>query len=493
MTNLIEDVKAARRVGTPILAIATADQYATIATLSTSLNGSPQLRWDAIGGIKPINDAGLKSLASMGKPAEIAANTGNVNACVDFASKLEPNTVLYMVNAHRFMAESVCSTGISNVRDDYKGDGRTLILLGPSFTLPSELQGSVVVLDEALPSDAQLGTILADVWPEKTPAPKADITARAVTATRGLCAFMAEQTFAMSLSPTGLDIDKVWERKIATVNQTPGLTLSIGGPTFKDIRGLSQIAKLMALTFSPSNANQPEAILRIDEIEKQLAGATGGDTSGTSQDALGQVLQWMEDGGHTGFIAVGPGGSGKSLISKAIGATYNKPTLEADLGAAKGKFVGDSEGMIRQLLKTVTGIAGGKPVLVIATSNDITALPSALRRRFKLGTWFFDLPNVSEREAIWQLYLGKYNLDPKADRPADDSWTGAEIRNACETASNLGITPREAGEFIVPVATADPDGLQALRTGAEGRYLSASAPGRYTMAARTERAKGRGL
>ena len=60
------------------------------------------------------------------------------------------------------------------------------------------------------------------------------------------------------------------------------------------------------------------AIVFVDEIEKQLGGASG-DTSGVTQDQLGTLLGFMQDTQATGILLLGPPGSGKSATSKAAG------------------------------------------------------------------------------------------------------------------------------------------------------------------------------
>jgi hypothetical protein len=64
-------------------------------------------------------------------------------------------------------------------------------------------------------------------------------------------------------------------------------------------------------------------------------------------------------------------------------------------------------------------------------------------------------------------------------RPDDTDWTGAEIRTCCDTADRLSITPKEAAQYIIPVAKQAPETLQALRQQATGRYISASTGGPY--------------
>jgi SpoVK/Ycf46/Vps4 family AAA+-type ATPase len=189
----------------------------------------------------------------------------------------------------------------------------------------------------------------------------------------------------------------------------------------------------------------------------------------------------MQDKRATGTILVGPPGAAKSAVAKAAGSEGGIPTIQLDLGGTKGSLVGQSEAQIREALKVIDAISGGE-TLWIATCNSLTDLPPELKRRFKLGTWFFDLPDRIERTAIWSLYAAKFGHTDQAQihRLLDCEWTGAEIESCCEIADSLGITLDQAAAYIVPVAKQAPEAIAKLRAGAEGRFLSASVPGPYT-------------
>jgi SpoVK/Ycf46/Vps4 family AAA+-type ATPase len=119
-------------------------------------------------------------------------------------------------------------------------------------------------------------------------------------------------------------------------------------------------------------------------------------------------------------------------------------------------------------------------VLVLATCNKMDVFPAELLRRFKLGVIYFDLLSREERDALWPIYLKKYQQPLDTKRPNDENWTGAEIRNCCELAYKLRRSVYDVGtKMIVPATKADPEGIKRLRDQAENRYLSASYAGTY--------------
>ena len=116
-------------------------------------------------------------------------------------------------------------------------------------------------------------------------------------------------------------------------------------------------------------------------------------------------------------------------------------------------------------------------MLFIATCNSIASLPPELRRRFTLGTFFFDLPTEEEREIIWQIYFKRYGVS--GELPNDEGWTGAEIKECCRKAHRLSMTLTQAARFIVPVSRSAAEQIKTLRQMASGRFISASTPGVY--------------
>jgi hypothetical protein len=88
--------------------------------------------------------------------------------------------------------------------------------------------------------------------------------------------------------------------------------------------------------------------------------------------------------------------------------------------------------------------ASGSP-----SAFSIATLSPELRRRFTLGTFFFDLPKGEERHAVWKISESRYGV--AGQRPDDDGWTGAEIKECCREAYRLRMPITESARHVVPV------------------------------------------
>lgn len=147
-----------------------------------------------------------------------------------------------------------------------------------------------------------------------------------------------------------------------------------------------------------------------------------------------------------GVLIAGMPGCGKSLTAKVAASLFQLPLLRLDIGSLLGKYVGESEHNMRRALsmaetvspcilwvdeleKAFVGMGGGNAsevtarllgyfltwmqektgaVFVIATANDISALPPELLRKGRFDEIFYvGFPNAVEREKILSIHLGK--------------------------------------------------------------------------------------
>ena len=479
MQDFVETLKAALRVSTPLVAVRTPDPAGTVETVLGVLNGkgdeTPVLHWDVMRGLAGLNEAGKSEARRVLDGGDPAITSVRPSDALTLAEKLGQDAILFFANGQRFFTDAVVAQGIWNLRDSFKAKGCMLALLMASgSTLPPELAEDVFLMDEPLPSAEDLGRIVASTFSSAgLPEPDTEVSGKAIDAVIGLAAFPAEQALAMSVTKNGLDMAGLWERKRQIIEQTPGLGVWRGGETFDQIGGVENVKAFLRAVIA--GAEPPRVVVFIDEIEKHLAG-TGTDLSGVKTEMTGALLTWMQDRRADGCIFIGPPGAAKSAVAKATGNTAGIPTIAFDLAGMQSSLVGASGDRLRTALKVVDAVSQGR-TLFIATCNKIATLPPELRRRFTLGTFFFDLPSVEERGTIWRIYTRKYVTS--GEPPGDEGWTGAEIEECCRKAYRLKIPLQEAARYIVPVSRSASEEIKSLQLQASGKFISASAPGVY--------------
>jgi SpoVK/Ycf46/Vps4 family AAA+-type ATPase len=218
-----------------------------------------------------------------------------------------------------------------------------------------------------------------------------------------------------------------------------------------------------------------------------------------------------------GLLLVGIQGTGKSLTAKAIAHHWHLPLLRLDVGRLFGGLVGESESRTRQMIQVAEALApcilwvdeidkafaglGAKgdagttsrvfgtfitwlaektsPVFVVATANDIQALPPEMLRKGRFDEIFFvGLPSQEERKAIFSVHLSRlrshnlksYDLDRLAYETPD--FSGAEIEQTIVEAMHIGFSQNrdfntddilEAASQIIPLARTAQEQIQFLQ------------------------------
>ncbi|MBO5902084.1 MAG: ATP-dependent zinc metalloprotease FtsH [Alistipes sp.] len=184
-----------------------------------------------------------------------------------------------------------------------------------------------------------------------------------------------------------------------------------------------------------------------------------------------------------GALLAGPPGTGKTLLAKAVAGEANVPFLsisgsdfvemfvgvgaarvrdlfeqakksapcivfidEIDaIGRARGKNAGfggndERENTLNQLLTEMDGFQTNAGVIVLAATNRVDILDKALMRAGRFDRQIeIGLPDVKEREAIFEVHLRKLKLDAKLDREflakQTPGFAGADIANVCNEAA----------------------------------------------------------
>ncbi|MHC4207993.1 MAG: AAA family ATPase, partial [Planctomycetota bacterium] len=127
-------------------------------------------------------------------------------------------------------------------------------------------------------------------------------------------------------------------------------------------------------------------------------------------------------------------------------------------------------------------------VFVIATANDIEALPPELLRKGRFDEIFFvDLPKKETRKKIFEIHLrkrrrdpGQFNLDTLAE--AAKGYSGAEIEQAVLSALHEAFAKKtnletdlilSALQISPPLSVTMAEKVECLRIWAEGRCVPA--------------------
>jgi hypothetical protein len=482
--DIRQQFKAARNRSVPLVGIVSPDAAATISWIQKSVpNETPITLWDSARGLLSVNTQGAEKILAVtgiGNALELRNLTSDPVDAMDIVSKLPEQSIAIFLNLQAHWHAPEVAQAIWNLRDLFKSDFRTCVIIGPELKPPLVLHHDLVILDEPLPSDDEIVHIALSMYEAGgLPVPDETVLRRICETVRGLSAFAAEQAIALSMIGKGMNFRLLWHHKRKQIENTPGLKVHLGGETFQDLAGLDSAKHFISGLFR--GPNPPRAIVYVEEIEKMFAGSASdfaGD-GGVAKDALQTILTEMEENDWSGMILVGPPGSGKSLISRAVGATFDVPTIAFDLGATRQSLVGASEQNIRACFRVIQAVAQKGGAFWIATCNKHEVLPPELRRRFRYGIWYTGMPDEQELQAIWNLQRAKYQISEDDPIPTGIRYTGADVRNICEIAWRLQIPLKQAAQYIVPIALSDPQSIVRLEESADGRFLNASHPGVY--------------
>ncbi|MBD3753516.1 MAG: AAA family ATPase, partial [Micrococcales bacterium] len=299
---------------------------------------------------------------------------------------------------------------------------RTLVIVAPELCIPTDLSKDVTIVDFALPSAEEIrGTLDAMI---ATNAQSGRIRVnlddqgreRLVSAARGLTLQEAENAFARAIVRDGTltadDVRTVTDEKRQTIRKSGVLEYISPDLDLDDVGGLQNLKRWLTKR---------------------------------NNSWLAEASAWGLPAPR-GVLITGVPGCGKSLTAKAIAAAWQLPLLRLDVGRVFSGLVGSSEQNMRTALRAAEAIApcvlwideiekgfsgagGGNdsgtssrvfgsflswmqdktaPVFVIATANNIDALPPEFLRKGRFDEIFFvDLPTDPERRQIWQVHLAR--------------------------------------------------------------------------------------
>src|SRR5213075_2059796 len=310
---------------------------------------------------------------------------------------------------------------LRDLAHDLKKSQKNVLLLSPVLKIPPELEKEVAIIDWDLPDrgeiDGIVGRLLQELPVGVEPGPAADPQGREriVEAALGLTYVEAENVLAKSIVRNKtFDIPTVLSEKKHIIRKSGILEYYEAQESLDELGGL-------------------------ETLKLWLQKRRGAFTSKARDFGLPLPK---------GILLIGVPGCGKSLTAKAVGALWQMPLLRLDVGKIFAGLVGSSEENIRTVIKTAEAVApailwidelekgfsgtgssgqtdGGitsrvfgsfitwlqektMPVFVIATANNVQALPPELLRKGRFDEIFFcDLPDREDRGAILDIHLRK--------------------------------------------------------------------------------------
>ncbi len=417
---------------------------------------------------------------------------------IEKADPQEP-CLFILKDFHEFWNNPSIKRKLRTLAETLKYSKKSVIITAAAADVPAELINESIILDYPLPNIRQLEDVLDKL--QLTPGVEIRLSPsgkeKLLQAALGLTASQAQRVFAKSIVNRGFlseaDIDFVSQEKKQIIREIEALEYTDSDETPADVGGLGELKQWLNLR----------------------------------EQAFGHEAAAYGLPAPKGVALIGIPGTGKSLTAKMISRLWHLPLLRLDVGALFGSLVGESEERVRRALSIVEIIApcilwidelekalshGGldagtstrvfgslltwmqektAPVFVVATANDITALPPELLRRGRFDEVFFlDLPTESERKEIFEVHILKRRRLPDAydlQRLAQASrgYVGSEIEQAVIDAMYIGFNDNRR-EFTtedilaalqkqVPISISQRENIEKLRDWLrEGRAQSAS-------------------
>lgn len=432
----------------PIVVIETRDEarmlqlLKAIAFAQAGKSYTPLFRWTVTDGLQRL-DIQLEPQLHNSEPADVLKHIRAVS---------KPGMYV-LLDFHPYLDDPVNVRLLKDICIKFSEVSRHLIFISHNVKLPSELEGFSARFDMELPTEVERKQIVkrvASEWTADNPGMSIQFDSKAYRLLiRNLAGLTARDTERLAKNAVYLDgaisksdLPLVMQAKYELLNTGGILQYEYDTAKFSDVGGLERLKKWLT---------QRKAVFVDNRQAPQL------DTP-------------------KGILLIGVQGCGKSLAAKATAGIFGVPLLRLDFATLYNKYHGETERNLRDSLKTSDvmapcvlwideiekGIAGRggetgttqrvlgtfltwmaekeSHVFVVATANDISALPAELVRKGRFDEIFFvDLPKGSVRKLILAIHLKIRDQDPAgfdldAISVATRGFSGAELEQAVVSA-----------------------------------------------------------
>lgn len=489
------DLELILRSRVPIVVIETHDESRLLDLLKAIIfsraadDHLPLFRWTVTDGLQRL-DILLEPQLHNSEPTEVLRHIRAVS---------KPG-IYVLLDFHPYLEDPVNVRLFKDICMHFRQVPRQLVLVSHEVDLPQELESYSAQFDLALPTEAERKKIVKRVAREFTadnPGSRVQVDPKAygllIQNLAGLPVRDTEQLARNAIFNDGAisktDLPRVMEAKYELLNRGGILQFEYDTTKFSDVGGLANLKHWLTQR-KPAFLNDAEA-------------------------------------GHLdspkGVLLIGVQGCGKSLAAKATAGIFGLPLLRFDFANLYDKYHGETEKNLRESLNTADvmspcvlwideiekGLAGRggetgttqrvlgsfltwmaqkkSEVFVVATANDISALPPELVRKGRFDEIFFvDLPNPEIRKLIAEIHLNNrgqdantFDLDEIA--AATQGFSGAEIEQAVVSALYAAHAQKKslATEHVLaeikgtkPLSVVMAERIEVLRRWAAGRTVA---------------------
>lgn len=439
MATPLDQFQLLVRAGHPILGIVTLEEDRAAKLIRTAADklGYPLYEWSITTGMERI----LPDIATTG------VKRGKPTDALDWVMENKEERSIYVLKD--FGPHCREPLVLRQLRDVNNQSVAHVVLL-ESSPLPETIGRLTVSVALPLPDTTELEQIIKETCRKVVKASFSDTKVsltrkdieQLVQTLRGLTAVEASRVISTAIHNddelSGRDLPEVIEAKRNILRGAGCLESVTANVSVSDIGGL-------------------------DNLKQWLARRRGGLTSHGRSFGLDPPR---------GMLLLGVQGCGKSLCAKVVAADWNMPLLRLDPGMLYQKFVGESENRLRDALAQAESMApavlwvdeiekafasaaaesadGGlsqrmfgtlltwmqdhdSPIFLVATANNVAALPPELMRKGRFDEVFFvDLPTAAVRKLILAIHLRRRKREPRlfqleAIAEATEGFSGAEL------------------------------------------------------------------
>ncbi|HEY5791326.1 MAG TPA: AAA family ATPase [Gammaproteobacteria bacterium] len=405
-----------------------------------------------------------------------------------------------LLDFHPYLDEPAVVRQLRELVQSAEARRQTVLLLSPQLELPEELRGHAALFELALPDKAALRALVeaeALAWGrehQRAVKAKAEALDALVRGLVGMTLVDARRLVRKVIWDDGSidadDLPRVLAAKYRQLDGDSVLSYEHDTASFADVAGLDKLKQWLAQRREVFLAEAPPHGLDPPR----------------------------------GVLLLGVQGAGKSLAAKSVAGAWQVPLLRLDFATLYNKYYGETERNLREALhaagqmapcvlwmdeieKGLAADSDGGPsrrilgtlltwmaeraarVFMVATANDIAALPPELMRKGRFDEVFFvDLPDAAVRAVIFRIHLRKRGLDADAFdldglAAASAGFSGAEVEQAVVSALYAAHAERREpatadllGELgrTRPLSVLMAEQVDALRAWAAERTVPAS-------------------